>query len=40
VLHVAVLQFGSAIGLSLALATCVSWNLVLWWNGRRRVLKP
>src|SRR5207247_11141216 len=37
VLHVAALQFGSAIGLSLALATCVSWNLVLWWNGRRKV---
>jgi hypothetical protein len=36
VMHVAVLQFGSAIGLSLALATCVSWNLALWWNGRRR----
>ena len=27
VLHVAALQFGSAIGLSLALATCVGWNL-------------
>jgi hypothetical protein len=38
VLHVAVLQFGSAIGLSLALATCISWNLALWWNGRRRVV--
>jgi hypothetical protein len=37
VLHVAVLQFGSAIGLSLALGTCVSWNLALWWGGRRRV---
>jgi hypothetical protein len=35
--HVAVLQFGSAIGLSLALATCVGWNLLLWWNGRRRL---
>jgi hypothetical protein len=34
VLHVAALQFGSAIGLSLALATCISWNLALWWNGR------
>jgi hypothetical protein len=34
VLHVAVLRFGSAIGLSLALATCVVWNLALWWNGR------
>ena len=36
VLHVAALRFGSAIGLSLALATCVSWNLALWWIGRRR----
>jgi hypothetical protein len=36
VLHVAVSQFGSAIGLSLALATCVAWNLTLWWNGRRK----
>jgi hypothetical protein len=39
VLHVAVLAFGSAIGLSLALATCVSWNLVLWRIGRRRVVR-
>lgn len=38
VLHVEVLQFGLAIGLSLALATCVSWNLTLWWNGRRRAV--
>ena len=38
VLHVGVLQFGSAIGLSLALATCVSWNLTLWWNGRRNAV--
>jgi hypothetical protein len=37
VLHVAALQFGSAIALSLALATCVSWNLGLWWYGRRRL---
>jgi hypothetical protein len=36
VLHVAALQFGSAIALSLALAICVSWNLGLWWNGRRK----
>src|SRR5882724_3893760 len=36
VLHVAVLQFGSAIGLSLALSTCVGWNLSLWWIGRRK----
>jgi hypothetical protein len=39
VLHVAALQFGSAIGLSLALATCVSWNLALWWNGRRKLAR-
>jgi hypothetical protein len=36
VLHVAALQFGSAIGLSLALATCVGWNLGLWWLGRSK----
>src|SRR6202521_2812998 len=39
VLHVAALRFGSAIALSLALATCVSWNLGLWWNGRRRMVR-
>jgi hypothetical protein len=37
VLHVAALQFGSAIGLSLALSICIVWNLSLWWIGRRRV---
>jgi hypothetical protein len=36
VLHVATLHLGSAAGLSLALATCVGWNLALWWMGRRR----
>ena len=36
ILHVTALRFGSPIGLSLALATCVSWNLALWWNGRRK----
>lgn len=36
VLHVVVSRFGSTLGLSLALATCVIWNLTLWWNGRRR----
>jgi hypothetical protein len=40
VLHVAALQFGSAIGLGLALATCVSWNLGLWWSGRRKRVRP
>jgi hypothetical protein len=39
VLHVAALQFGSAIALSLALATCVSWNLGLWWWSRRRAVR-
>jgi hypothetical protein len=39
VLHTAVLQFGSAIGMSLALLTCVSWNFVLWGLGRRRVAR-
>jgi hypothetical protein len=39
VLHLAALQFGSAIGLSLALATCIGWNLGLWWIGRRRVAR-
>jgi hypothetical protein len=39
VLHVAALRFGSAIGLSLALATCVSWNLALWRIGRRRLVR-
>ena len=37
VLHVAALRFGSAVGLSLALATCVSWNLGLWWWSRRKL---
>jgi len=37
VLHFGALQFGSAIALSLALATCIVWNLTLWWLGRRRV---
>ena len=39
ILHVTALQFGSAIGLSLALATCISWNLALWWNGRRKATR-
>ena len=39
VLQVAALRFGSAIALSLALATGVSWNLGLWWIGRRRVVR-
>jgi len=39
ILHVAALQFGSAIGLSLGLATCISWNLALWWRGRRKTAR-
>jgi hypothetical protein len=39
ILHVAALQFGSAIGLGLGLATCISWNLGLWWNGRRKAAR-
>jgi hypothetical protein len=39
VLHVATLRFGSVVGLSLALMICVSWNLGLWWNGRRKLAR-
>jgi hypothetical protein len=39
VLHVAALRFGSPIALSLALATCVGWNLGLWWIGRRKLVR-
>ena len=39
VLHVAALRFGSAIGLSLALAICIGWNLGLWWWGRRKLAR-
>jgi len=37
VLHVAASRFGSVVALSFALMTCVSWNLGLWWNGRRKL---
>ena len=37
VLHAAALQFGSAIGLGLALTVCVSWNLALWWLSRKKL---
>ena len=37
VLHVAAVPLGSASALSLALATGVAWNLVLWWLGRRKI---
>jgi hypothetical protein len=36
VLHAGALHLGSVAGLTLGLATCVSWNLMLWWVGRRR----
>jgi hypothetical protein len=39
VLHVTVLRFGSAVALSLALMTCVSWNLGLWWLSRRKLAR-
>jgi hypothetical protein len=39
VLHVAALRFGSAVALSLALLTCVSWNLALWRFSRGRVVR-
>jgi hypothetical protein len=39
VMHVAVLRFSSTVGLSLGLATCVCWNLALWWIGRRKVVR-
>jgi hypothetical protein len=39
VLHVAALRLGSAVALSLALSTCVSWNLGLWWNARRKLAR-
>ncbi|HEV2157083.1 hypothetical protein [Bradyrhizobium sp.] len=39
VIHVAVVQFGSVIGLCLALATCIVWNLTLWGIGRRATQK-
>ncbi len=39
VLHLAAIRFGSAMGLSLALAVCVVWNLTLWRIGRRSVAR-
>jgi hypothetical protein len=38
VLHLCALRFGSAIALILALTTGASWNLVLWWIGRQRIV--
>jgi hypothetical protein len=40
VLHLAAPRLGSAIALTLTLATCLIWNLGLWWLGRRRAVKP
>jgi hypothetical protein len=37
VLHLAAVPFGSAVALSLALATCVSWNTGLWLFARHRL---
>jgi len=37
-LHVATLHFGSTVGLCAALATGVTWNLMLWWIGPRKKL--
>lgn len=39
VMHVTALRFGSVVALSLALATCVVWNLGLWSWGRRRLMR-
>jgi hypothetical protein len=38
VLNMTAIPLGSAAALSLALATCVVWNLALWWLGRRRMV--
>jgi len=38
VLHLVALQGSAALALSLALATCVTWNLGLWFYGRRKRL--
>src|SRR6266403_5920588 len=39
VMHLAALRFGSAVALSLALATCVSWDLGLWRLSRRKLAR-
>jgi hypothetical protein len=36
ILHLAAPRLGSAVGLGLTLATCVGWNLGLWWLGRAK----
>lgn len=40
VLHLGALHLGSVAGLCLGLATCISWNLMLWWVKRRKVARP
>jgi hypothetical protein len=39
VLHVTAARLGSALALGLALLICVSWNLGLWWSGRRKLAR-
>ena len=39
VLHLTALPFGSPVALSLALATCVAWNLGLWGWSRRGLVR-
>jgi hypothetical protein len=39
VLQLTALPLGSATALGLALLTCISWNLGLWWLSRRRILR-
>jgi uncharacterized membrane protein (GlpM family) len=39
VLHVTAPPFGSAVALGLALLICMSWNLGLWWSGRRKLVR-
>ncbi len=39
-LHLGARSLGSAAGLSLGLATCVAWNLGLWFYGRRKRRSP
>ncbi len=39
VLHLAALRFGSAIALTLTLASCLLWNLGLWLMGRKRLIR-
>ena len=39
ILHLGALYLGSATALSLALTTGVTWNLALWWFGRRKRLR-